>query len=183
VGRADALPENWAAGLRNPWRFSFDRRTGDLLIGDVGETAWEEVDRARATDGRGAGRGVDWGWSDCEGDRRFPDAGPCPHGALGVRRPLFVYDHEDPRPARRDCAISGGFVYRGTAAPAWQGVYLAGDLCSGRVRAIGKDGRLLMSRGSGASISSFGEDGAGRLYLVDIAGTVSAIGLAGDPSP
>lgn len=167
VGRSDARGEIWALGLRNPWRFSFDRATGDLWIGDVGQDRWEEVDRVRAGDPGGR----NFGWNVMEGRHCFSPASGC--SATGLTLPVAEYDHG------LGCAITGGFVYRGAAIPALAGTYLYADSCSGRVWGLDAAAevpqpQLLAS--TGASIVSFGEDDAGELYVADIAGgTISQI--------
>ncbi len=167
AGRPDARGEIWAYGLRNPWRFSFDRATGDLWIGDVGQDRWEEVDRVRAGDPGGR----NFGWNVMEGRHCFSPAVGC--ATAGLTLPVAEYDHG------QGCAITGGFVYRGSAIPGLAGTYLYSDSCSGRIwgldaAADAPQPRLLAS--SGASIVSFGEDDAGELYVADIAGgTISRI--------
>ena len=164
IGRAGAMPEIWTYGLRNPWRFSFDSKTGDLWIGDVGQDRFEEVDRA--TKASGGGRGADFGWNIMEASHCYPDGDSC--DKTGLVLPITEYDH-----SLGDCAVVGGYVYRGKAFPALDGLYLFGDDCSGYIRAVVADGPstqapalLLMS---GRTISSFGEDAAGELYLTDLA--------------
>ena len=165
--RSDTRGEIWALGLRNPWRFSLDRATGDLWIGDVGQDRWEEVDRVRAGDPGGR----NFGWNVMEGRHCFSPAEGCP--TAGLTLPVAEYDHG------QGCAITGGFVYRGEAIPALVGTYLYADSCSGRIWGLdaGADvpqPRLLAS--TGASIVSFGEDDAGELYVTDIAGgTISRL--------
>jgi glucose/arabinose dehydrogenase len=174
VGRP-GRDETWAWGLRNPWRFSFDRASGDLWIGDVGQGAREEVDRGRATaSGRNAGRGVNYGWSRCEGSRRYPATGQaCRFGKL----PAFDYAHR-----RGRCSVTGGHVYRGPADAAWRGLYVAGDFCGGLIVLDGR-GRVRWSRTTPHSISSFGEDEAGRLFAADIAaGSIHLVRFRG-PRP
>jgi glucose/arabinose dehydrogenase len=167
--------EVWAWGLRNPWRFSFDRQGGDLWVGDVGQGDREEVDRARAdASGQNAGRDVNFGWSRCEGARRFPATGSrCRFGTL----PIHDYAHGDGR-----CSVTGGYVHRGPDAPAWQGLYVAGDYC-GRLFVLDGDGDVRLSRNTPRRISSFGEDAAGRLFATDVAkGTIYEVRLSG-PRP
>ena len=167
AGRSDVRGEIWALGLRNPWRFSFDRATGDLWIGDVGQDRWEEVDRVRAGDAGGR----NFGWNVVEGRHCFSPADGCP--TAGLTLPVAEYDHG------KGCAITGGFVYRGAAIPALVGTYLYADSCSGRLWGLDAaaevpEPRLLAS--TGASIASFGEDDAGELYVADIVGgTISRI--------
>jgi glucose/arabinose dehydrogenase len=159
VGRAGALGEIWLLGLRNPWRMSFDRATGDLWIGDVGQNAWEEVDVARA----GVG-GANFGWNRMEGSHCFRPASGCEDPALAL--PVAEYSHDN------GCTVIGGGVYRGSEQPALAGGYLFGDYCSGLVWAIdpasnGPTEPVLVGE-TGATISSFGEDEAGEMYVTDL---------------
>lgn len=149
--------EVWAIGLRNPWRFSFDRETGDLFIGDVGQNAIEEIDFQP----RGEGAGANYGWNVTEGRECYQ--GNCDPAQFVL--PVGEYSHE------LGCSVTGGYVYRGAAFPAMQGVYLFGDYCSGRIWGLQqRDGtwsqRDLLE--SGLSISSFGEDEAGELYVTNL---------------
>ncbi len=164
VGTAGAKPEIWAYGMRNPWRFSFDRATGDLWIGDVGQDSWEEVDVARATDG--GGRGIDYGWNRMEGSHCFHATLDCDQ--TGLAPPVTDYGH-----GSGDCAVIGGYVYRGIAVPALAGTYLFGDECSGTIRAVSATGPTVQAPvvvlESHRAISSFGEDEAGEMYLTDLA--------------
>ncbi|CAN5726490.1 PQQ-dependent sugar dehydrogenase [soil metagenome] len=154
--------EIWALGLRNPWRFSFDRRKGDLWIGDVGETQREEVNRARSdSSGRNAGRGRNFGWSDCEGSLEFAGGEAGPACQLHVL-PTHDYAHAFPT----WCAVMGGYVFRGPGAKAWRGLYIAGDFCGG-VFVLDGSGRLRLADDTDRRITSFGEDAAGRLYAAD----------------
>ena len=160
VGRAGARPEIWALGLRNPWRFSFDRTSGDLWIGDVGQSNWEEVD-FRAAGSRG---GENYGWSRVEGNHSFK--GVAPAGAVG---PIYEY------PTRNGCAVTGGYVYRGTKQAALHGLYVFGDFCNGDVMALQRNGSSASVRAIGAKVenlSSFGEDQAGELYALSLSGGV-----------
>jgi glucose/arabinose dehydrogenase len=157
----EARPEIWAYGLRNPWRFSFDRTTGDLYIADVGQNQYEEIDRQPA----GSRGGENYGWNTMEGDHCFR-GGSC--SSAGLLAPIAEYDHS------LGCSITGGYVYRGAAFPRLQGLYFYGDYCSGRIWALdpavqgqGEQHELLRSR---LRISSFGEDQAGELYLTDLSG-------------
>jgi glucose/arabinose dehydrogenase len=154
-----ALPEIFATGLRNPWRLSFDRETGDLWIGDVGQNAWEEIDVARA-----GTSGQNFGWNRMEGAHCFRPADGCDQS--GVTMPVAEYSHTD------GCTVIGGYVYRGTAQPALTGGYVFGDYCSGQIWAIDPAGDQSREptpvEQSGAQISSFGEDEAGELYVTDI---------------
>lgn len=162
AGRPTARPEIWAYGLRNPWRFSFDRATGDLWIGDVGQNRWEEVDRAPA----GTGAGANYGWNRMEGSRCYPSGQDC--ALPGLALPIAEYGHD------RGCAVIGGYVYRGTAYPLLRGVYLYGDLCSGTIWGLAADGPdrqdgVELASGAAGSLSSFGQDDAGELYATDLA--------------
>jgi glucose/arabinose dehydrogenase len=164
----------WAYGLRNPWRASFDRLTGDLWIGDVGQSRYEEVDRAAPYT---AGRGANYGWSDCEASFAYPppatDPPPCEEP--GVVLPVLEYRH-----AAGDCSVTGGYVYRGTRQPALQGRYFYGDYCTGRIWSIAadappKDTTSLTSIDTRLRITSFGEDATGELYVVDRKGTIQRV--------
>jgi glucose/arabinose dehydrogenase len=172
VGRA-GLDEIWERGLRNPWRFSFDSLNGNLWIGDVGQNRYEEVDRAIHSS-TGTGRAYNWGWRLMEGFHCYRPSSGCT--TSGLRRPLLEYPHTGGR-----CAVTGGYVYRGTAIPALYGWYVYGDYCSGEVFTIRNAARSkptpvrLFGSGSGRLISSFGEDAAGELYVVDLRGTVYRI--------
>ncbi len=154
----------WAYGLRNPWRFSFDRLTGDLYIGDVGQGSWEEVDFVAA----GSAGGIHFGWDTMEGRHCFEPSQDCE--TAGKVMPVAEYSHS------QGCSITGGYVYRGQRFPALNGVYLYGDYCSGLIWGLWQDAdgewqsRMLLE--SGANIASFGEDEAGELYMLDLSGVV-----------
>ncbi len=154
-------PEIWAIGLRNPWRFSFDRLTGELWIGDVGQNRYEEIDRTPA----GAAPPVNYGWNRMEANHCFQPASGCDRTGLAL--PIAEYGHD------AGCAVTGGHVARGDAAGSSAGVYLFGDFCSGRIWGLDANGPdrqepvLLLE--SGRSISSFGEDEAGRILFTDLA--------------
>jgi glucose/arabinose dehydrogenase len=162
VGRAGVRPEIWDYGLRNPWRFSFDRATGDLWIGDVGQGAWEEVDFEPA----GAG-GRNYGWNLMEGSHPYRGGRPPP----GAVPPLFDYARTG-----GNCAVTGGYVYRGGRIPGLTGAYVYGDFCAGRLLAVRqRDGRVTERADLGArasQLSSFGEDHAGELYALSLDGPV-----------
>ena len=175
-GRAGYRPEIWDLGLRNPWRFSFDRATGELYIADVGQNLWEEVDvEPRAAGGR------DYGWNVMEGNHCY-GAASC--DTAGLQRPVLEYGHD------QGCSITGGFVYRGTAIPALAGAYLYGDYCSGFVRSLRAAGGAvsderdwsgsLQRAGGGAmtGLTSFGEDARGELYILLLGGEVYRIDAA-----
>jgi glucose/arabinose dehydrogenase len=152
----------WARGLRNPWRFSFDRRSGELWIGDVGENLREEIDRARPRAGRLAGgRGMDFGWNVCEGSlERGSGEGDADDRCDRGIRPIFEYDHGDHK-----CAIIGGHVYRGPEE-AWYGHYIAADSCGWQF-VLERDGDVVIdNRTIDGGVVSFGEDAVGNLYAV-----------------
>lgn len=160
LNRDDARSEIWAYGLRNPWRFSFDRETGDLYIGDVGQNTTEEADRAPA--GKG---GLNFGWVILEGPNCYQDEN-CDQ--TGLTPPFFWYSQDV-----GGCSITGGYVYRGKAIPDLTGAYLVGDYCSGLVWAVNPEtGEASAPVESGVSISSFAEDADGELYLVDLNGAI-----------
>jgi glucose/arabinose dehydrogenase len=155
------LPEIWAMGLRNPWRFSFDPASGDLFIGDVGQGAWEEIDRQPA-DSAG---GQNYGWNAMEG-RHCYQSGCDPDRYVG---PVAEYGHD------LGCSVTGGYVYRGAAQPAMQGVYVFADYCSGLVFTLPADLRTTTPKqvlDSGLGVSAFGTDEDGELYLADIGGGI-----------
>jgi glucose/arabinose dehydrogenase len=153
-----------AFGLRNPWRFSFDRANGDLYIGDVGQDTWEEVDYRP----RGAiGRLTNYGWSAYEGDSKFKPSRLVHRGTLVF--PVIVYHHS----GTNGCSITGGYVYRGTAVPAAVGRYFYGDYCSGRIWSFKIAGGKATDNRTDAqigSLSSFGEGADGTLYAVSLDG-------------
>jgi glucose/arabinose dehydrogenase len=158
-------PEIWAKGVRNPWRFSFDRTTSQIWIGEVGQGAYEEIDRAPAETG-----GLNYGWPILEGNHCYESATCVP--PAGYQPPITEYSHAD------GCSVTGGYVYRGTEQPGLGGFYLFGDYCSGNLWAIQADAaapaggivtpQLLLA--TGLAISSFGEDAAGELFLADLNG-------------
>jgi glucose/arabinose dehydrogenase len=160
--RAGARPEIWAYGLRNPWRYSFDPLSGDLWIGDVGQNAWEEVDRQPG----GSPGGQNYGWNRLEGTH--PYAGSPPSNAV---MPVDEYSHDT-----GGCVVTGGYVYRGSRIPALDGAYVFGDFCTGVVTAIVlRGGRVAARRDLGPvvqSLASFGEDGSGELYALSLSGQV-----------
>jgi glucose/arabinose dehydrogenase len=176
-----ADPDVWDFGLRNPFRLSFDRATGDLYIGDVGQGTFEEVD----VEPRGQGN-KNYGWDLTEGFECFEPASGC--DTTGITFPAVAYAHENGG-AVPDCSVIGGYVYRGAAIPALRGRYLYGDLCSNRVRSFVWNGSAavseveltaeLASAATLGAIASFGEDLNGELYVVDLSGIVFRI----DPQP
>jgi glucose/arabinose dehydrogenase len=166
-----ARPEIWDWGVRNPWRFSFDRESGGLFIGDVGQNQTEEIDVEPAGDG-----GRNYGWNVMEGDHCYT-AATC--GQDGLTVPVATYSHDD------GCSVTGGYVYRGTRYPSLVGQYFYADLCSGTVWSFDADAAL-----AGEPVtpqvfghvdfapSSFGEDESGELYIVDHEGSIYSLGLS-----
>lgn len=155
-------PEIWALGLRNPWRFSFDRTTGDLYIADVGQDTWEEVDFQPAGDTGGR----NYGWRILEGAHCYnPSSGCVP--PPGYVAPAFEYSHGTND--SNGCSITGGFVYRGSTYPSMQGVYIYGDYCKGKIwGATNNSGwQTFLLTTAPFSISTFGEDESGEIYLAD----------------
>jgi glucose/arabinose dehydrogenase len=170
-----AQPEIWAYGLRNPWRFSFDREFGDLFIADVGQNTLEEVNFQPAA----SAGGENYGWRVMEGTQCYPPGSSC--DPSGLTPPVVDYSHA------LGCSVTGGYVYRGTAYPRMRGVYFYGDYCSGRLWGLTRDGGTWTSQellATGPSISSFGEDEAGELFLVDYgAGAILRVTDPSVPSP
>ena len=156
-----ALDEIWAYGLRNVWRFSFDRGTGDLYMGDVGQNRWEEISFQPA-DSAG---GENYGWNVWEGSHPF---------AGGIAKnhvePIFEYRHD------AGCSVTGGYVYRGELIPELEAAYIFGDYCSGRIWASYRDEdlqwRTIELLRTNMAVSSFGEDESGELYVIDYAGAI-----------
>ncbi|HET9325086.1 MAG TPA: PQQ-dependent sugar dehydrogenase [Gaiellaceae bacterium] len=165
VDRRSPRPQIVGYGLRNPWRFSFDRKTGDLYIGDVGQNSWEEVDYTRR---RSPGL-ENYGWDVYEGRARFENKPPNPRGRLVF--PVATYSL-----GGSECAVVGGFVYRGRAVPSAVGRYFYGDNCSGAVWTLriagGRARGLRRESFSLPGLSSFGEDANGELYAVALGGRV-----------
>ncbi len=158
----DARPEIWAYGLRNPWRFSFDRETGDLWAGDVGQNHWEEVDLLEA--------GRNYGWNRMEGNHCFPSTvQDC--SAEGLEVPVVEYSLSGLR-----CAVIGGVVYRGSSLPWLEGAYLYADYCSGEVWGLRYDGEQVtehtLLNDSVRRISAFGQDEDGEVYLLSFDGRI-----------
>jgi glucose/arabinose dehydrogenase len=171
VGPAGARQEIWSLGLRNPWRYSFDRQTADLYIADVGQGNWEEVDVS--TSASGGGRGTNYGWNVMEGNHCFSPSAGC--DMTGLTLPLLEYGHGN------GCSITGGYAYRGVAIPGLEGTYFYGDFCAGFVRSF----RLVNGTATqvfdwtalrpGGNITSFGEDGSGELYIMTSSGALYRI--------
>jgi len=159
VGRPGARPEIWAYGLRNPWRVNFDRATGDLWIGDVGQSEHEEIDHAPAGQG-----GQNYGWNVMEGPACFLPPAGCDR--TGLTMPVASYTH-----GGGNCTVIGGYVYGGEQFPALRGGYVYGDYCSGRVwvlDAAHPHSRPVRVLDTNLLISSFGEDDRGELYLTSL---------------
>jgi glucose/arabinose dehydrogenase len=163
AGRSGARGEIYSYGLRNPWRFSFDRRTGDMSIGDVGQDAVEEIDFER----RGHARGKNFGWRVYEGRSRYN---------AGERAPGAVFPVITERHADGNCSITGGVVVRDPALPSWRGRYVFGDLCQGVLQTAklqaGQRARVRTTKLKVSQLSSFGEDARGRVYAVSLDGPV-----------
>ena len=171
AGQAGARAEIWSYGLRNPWRFSFDRATGDLYIGDVGQNELEEINAS--TDAAQFGRGANYGWNIVEGTECFSPASGCVR--TGLAPPVLVYGHG------QGCSVTGGYVYRGSAIPSLVGHYFYADYCAGWVRSFRLAGpapadehEWVMLR-PGGQVPSFGEDARGELYILSAGGTVHRI--------
>ncbi|MCX6031180.1 MAG: PQQ-dependent sugar dehydrogenase [Chloroflexi bacterium] len=164
--------EIWAMGLRNPWRFAFDRATGDLYIGDVGQDKYEEVDYQPAA-GRG---GQNYGWRIMEGAHCYNPADCAP---VNLTLPIVEYDHG------LGCSITGGTVYRGAAFARMRGMYLYADYCSGRIWGLRHDGgawRVSQLARAQFNVTTFGEDEAGEVYLADTTnGVVYRVVDGGNP--
>ncbi len=173
VGQTGILPEIWASGLRNPWRYAFDRTTGDLYIADVGQSAREEVNLQPAA----SAGGQNYGWNVMEGAACFSPSTGCQTAGLAL--PVLDYTHAD------GCSVTGGYVYRGSRIPMLAGLYFYGDFCDGWVRSFryaagaATDHRdWTQLRPAGGQISSFGEDARGEIYVVSLAGTVHRLAPA-----
>ena len=177
VNRAGARDEIWNYGLRNPWRFSFDRATGELFIADVGQGLREEVSYQPGT----STGGENYGWRRMEGTRCYTPSTNCnPDGSLVL--PIIEYDHTNGA-----CSVTGGYVYRGTRHPRLQGIYVYGDFCNGIIWGATPDvdgnwnERVLLD--TSHLISTFGEDAAGELYIAHHSRTGGAIYRITDPAP
>jgi glucose/arabinose dehydrogenase len=167
VGVLGVREEIWSFGLRNPWRFSFDRLTGDMFIGDVGQNSWEEVDFQPAN----STGGENYGWRLMEGNSCFNPAINCNNGTLTL--PILVYDHSV------GCSVTGGYLYRGSKNPNLNGLYLYGDFCSGLIWGAQEDGlggwNTTVLLDTNFSISTFGEDESGEIYFAHLSATDGTI--------
>jgi glucose/arabinose dehydrogenase len=168
VGADGADPRIWSLGLRNPWRFSFDAATGDLWIADVGQNEFEEINRAPASGGVDAGRGLSFGWSAFEGNDRFNDD----QSDAGHTAPVYVYSHDGGR-----CSVSGGAVARDSKVPDLNGWYVFGDYCSGEIWALdpaaASDAPRVVMIGSLPALASISTGADGDLYAISNAGTIA----------
>jgi glucose/arabinose dehydrogenase len=177
VDRVNGGASIFAFGLRNPWRYSYDRNTGDLIIGDVGQDAFEEVDFAAAP---GNGAGANYGWKMYEGAHTYPAGAPA-GSAPGTVLPVVEYAHG---PA---CSITGGYVVRDPALPELAGTYLYGDNCTGAISGATLPAGTTRALGfTVANVSSFGEDGCGRVYAASLGGPVyrfASSGACAGPAP
>lgn len=165
--------EIWAKGLRNPWRFSFDRETRDLYVADVGQNQYEEVNFVLA----GTPAGVNFGWNAFEGTHAY---GVINRPFSTPAHPVAEYTHAD------GCSVTGGFVYRGAAEPALVGIYFLADYCSGKIWGLRQTSgawSLVELLDTDLSISSFGEDAAGELFVVDHGGSIHRLAHGGGPLP
>ncbi|MFQ5614550.1 MAG: PQQ-dependent sugar dehydrogenase [Anaerolineae bacterium] len=167
VNNPTARSEIWAYGLRNPWRFSFDRRTGDVYIADVGQDRFEEIDFEPA----GGAGGLNYGWAIMEGAHCF-QSDDCDR--TGLVLPIAEYGREG------GCSVTGGYVYRGSRFPTLEGIYFYADFCSGKIWGLraGAAPRELLE--TGLNISSFGQDDAGEVYVIDLGGGVYRLQQAGE---
>lgn len=176
----DPPPRLVALGLRNPWRYSFDRKTGDLWIADVGQNAFEEIDVLTPAM-RAAAAPTNFGWNPTEGLHCYPPGASCDRTRYVM--PVIEYDHDE------GCSVTGGFVYRGRALPALDGLYFYADYCTAMIRSLRWDGKTVSDiwdwraaldpKEQLANLSSFGEDAAGELYLLSLDGTIHRF----DPAP
>jgi len=158
-------PEIWAIGLRNPWRYSFDRATGDLYIGDVGQNEWEEISFLPA----GQPGGANFGWDYWEANH--PYEGSPPEG-VGMIPPIWEYNHAN------GCSVTGGITYRGNL-PDWQGIYFYGDFCSGTIWGLLRDAdgnwQNTTLYQTTANITAFGGDEFGEIYMIDRSGSINML--------
>jgi len=157
-GNGPFSPQTFAIGFRNPWRFSFDRKTGQIWAGDVGQNKWEEVDQVVA--------GGNYGWNIMEGDACYQPASGC--STAGLRMPRAVYSHDE------GCSVTGGYVYRGSSMPELDGWYVYGDFCSGKIWAVNTAGSAapVLLADTGLPIASFGELPDGELLVLTFANAV-----------
>ena len=176
IGTAGKRPEIWASGLRNPWRFSFDRMTADVWIADVGENLWEEIDFQPGS----SHGGENYGWPAMEGAHCFRPSSNCESSAFTL--PVLNYSHSE-----GSCSVTGGYVYRGKQFPWMEGIYIYGDFCTGTIYGLRRDfaGTFTSEKlvDTELLISSFGEDQKGELYVVDLRGGLYRIIDTRPPPP
>ena len=180
VSDGSTLDEIWALGMRNPWKFSFDRQTGDLWIADVGQNAWEEIDFEPAA----SGGGYNYGWRCYEGNASYNTSG-C-GSASNYDFPIWAFSHSGGA-----CSVTGGFVYRGCEVPQYDGLYFYADYCADWIKVFRESGGTAVDHddlttelgwsGSNGSIAAFGEDDLGELYALTLSGTIYALVCAGSP--
>ena len=177
INNSGALNEIWAYGLRNPWRFSFDRHTGDMWIGDVGQNTWEEISYQPAS----SAGGENYGWK-CYEANQYGTCSPSFFSCTGTSQTAPVHAYVN----GSDCSVTGGYVYRGCEHPALFGHYIFGDYCSGKIWTIYDNGGAWATTSQGtfsANISSFGEDYNGEIYVADLGGKIFRIDEASSNSP
>ena len=166
IGRADTRGEIWAYGIRNPWRFSFDRVSGELWMADVGQNRHEEVNIVR--------RGLNYGWKIMEGSECFEPRRAC--DSQGLEMPIVEYGRAD------GCSVTGGYVYRGHRLPSLFGAYVYGDFCSGKIWALRHDGEQVVEHlelvDSNLRISSFGEDSLEEMFILSFDGGIYRLASA-----
>jgi len=168
VGQSGIRPEIWSYGVRNPWRFSFDRQTRDFYMADVGQNAREEINLS--TSATQFGRGLNYGWNRMEGTACYSPSSGC--NQSGSTLPVLDYSQSD------GCSVTGGYVYRGQDVPALSGLYFYADYCEGWVRSFRWNGNAAADQREwaalkpGGQISSFGEDARGELYVMTSGGKV-----------
>ena len=167
VGVNGARGEIWAYGIRNPWRFSFDRENGELWMADVGQNRFEEVNVV--------GRGLNYGWNTMEGSECFKPSRGC--DAQGLEMPIAEYGREG------GCSVTGGYVYRGARLPSLYGAYVYGDFCSGKIWALRYEGGQVTEQlelvDSRLEISSFGEDQSGEIFVLSFDGGIYRLVASG----
>jgi glucose/arabinose dehydrogenase len=175
AGSTTDAEEIWAYGARNPWRFSFDRLTGDMFIADVGQDAWEEIDFVAA----GTGAGDNFGWAACEGTHNHGAAGACA-ALTNHHPPIYEYSHGGTAPIRGQ-TITGGYVYRGAVIPGLNGAYLFADAYGGVTAALRycggavRDAQRIESLSDVCSVTTFGEDAAGEILVGCLYGDIYRI--------
>lgn len=174
VGQAGAVGEIWHTGLRNPWRFSFDRKTGDMFIGDVGQNNWEEIDFAAAGQS-----GKNFGWRCYEGAHAYNlNGNSACNTASNFIMPIYEYNHSS------GCSVTGGYIYRGAASPEFDGTYVFSDYCGSKLLYLNKQAngswgltKTVNTNFSTNSVTALGQDIDGELYVANIAGIVYRINI------